>query len=318
MGEFRWLDEFITSPVDKFIQKVKGEIIISNNNEIICKIKMEELIQALEPIQHFYLPGQRSVDEDRVEKLFKTQINEYQLQKHYGITTTMIILGHCPQHVGEPIDNNGKLMNKNQYGLVVLDGQHRLAIFRRLMTQNYETIANEITIVKIRKLPNESDLLGYFQIINKNYVPVPMYNLDDQIRSVVDNVLNWFKSSFDNKFFKAPDGETKRPFVKIETIRDKLSNSQRLHDIIVENGGDHDKCVVQVCNKFTIYNKYLSSLSPESFAYGSKDYKICGNAHLKCITSNKPLYLGMKKSYTWIEEAFDYKPRIVVRPKNLL
>jgi hypothetical protein len=250
--------------------------------------------------------------------LLESQIEEYQQKQHYGIATTMVSLGFCQQHVGEPINEQGKLMNKNQFGIVVLDGQHRLAVFRRLRKCHEETLSKEVTLVKICKLSKESDLHEYFQVINKNYVPVPMYNLDDQIKGVVDDVIEWFKHTFDSKFFKSPDGEAMRPFVKIETIRDKLSNSQSLHDLIMENGGDRDKCVDVVCNKFWTYNKYLSTVSPEFLAYGPKDYKTCNNAHLKCLTANKPLYLGMKKSYSWIEEAFDYKPRIVVRPKNLL
>lgn len=308
----------LKSPVEKFIQKVDGEIMISNNDEVIFKVKVLNLIQALEPIQYFYLSGQRSVDEDRVGKLFQSQLEEYQQKQHYGITMTMIVLGFCQHHVGDPIDDKCKLLNKNQHGLVVLDGQHRLAVLRRLKMCHENTLSKEVTLVKICRVSKEFDLREYFQVINKNYVPVPMYNLDDQIRGIVDDVLNWFKNSFDAKFFKSPSGETLRPFVKIETIRDKLSNSHSLHDLIIENEGEREKCVTIVCNKFLTYNRYLASLSSESFSHGSKDFNICENAHLKCLSASKPLYLGMKKSYTWIEEAFGYKTPIVVRPKTLL
>lgn len=316
MDELKWLDSLVTSQIDKFIQQVGGEIMISTDAEIIFKVKVSALIRGLEPIHYFYLSGQRSVDDDRVDQLFESQIMEYQEKKHYGITTTMITLGYCYEHVGEPVNETGKLMNKNQYGLVVIDGQHRLSVFRRIKMCKEDSLLTEVTLVKICKLSKESDLLKYFQLINKNYVPVPIYNLDDQIKGVVDDVITWFKQTFDRKFFKSPDGETNRPFVKMGTIRDKLSNSHSLHDLLMESGNDRNKCVNCVCQKFLTYNKYLSSISPESLAYGQKDYKTCNNAHLKCLTATNPLYLGMKRNYSWIEESFDYKPRICIHLKT--
>ena len=289
-----WLECFST-PYDRFIQQVGGEVVISTDSEVIFKVSVQRLLKSLEPIQHFYLAGQRSVDEDRVEKLMNSQLHEYEDKKHYGITTTMIILGFCRQHVGAPLDENCKPTNKNEFGLVVLDGQHRLSVFRRLRMFHEDTLTNEITLVKICKLKQESDLLEHFQTINKNYVPVPMYNLDDQIKGVVDGVINWLKKSFDAKFFRTPNGEASRPFIKLETVRDKLSNSQRLHDLIREKGGDIEKCISYVCYQISSYNKFLSELSPETLSYEKDDYKVVSNAHTKCLSADKPLYVGMKK-----------------------
>lgn len=232
-----------------FIQKVNGEIIIANYVELICKVKVLNLLQILEPIQLFYMKGQRCVDNERVDNMLKLQQDEYQQKQFYGITTTLIIMGFCQQHVGAPVDANGRPMNKNEFGLVVLDGQHRMAVFRRLKMWHEETLSSTLTLIKICKFNTEFELLEYFQLINKNYVPVPMYNLDDQIRVVVDDVLNWFSKSFDAKFFRSPSGETLRPFLKMETIRDKLSNSLSLREIISDNGGEQDNCVTIVCDK---------------------------------------------------------------------
>jgi hypothetical protein len=126
-NDLEWL-ECMRTPYDTFIQDVGGEIVISNNDEIIFKVAVQRLIRTLEPIQHFYLAGQRSIDEDRVEKLMQSQIQEYHEKQHYGITTTMIILGFCHQHVGSPVDENGCITYKNKYGLVVHDGQHRTSV----------------------------------------------------------------------------------------------------------------------------------------------------------------------------------------------
>jgi hypothetical protein len=47
----------------------------------------------------------------------------------------------------------------------------------------------------------------------------------------------------------------------------------------------------------------LAHKNPEYFADGPNDTRVYLKAHQKCLSSPKPLYFGLIKHYTWIDQA---------------
>jgi len=295
------------SPLDQFINQLDGQIVISNEVEVVVITPVPNLLRLLTPIQDFYLVGQRSVDEDRVEEMYKYQAKEYQSTGHYSITSTMISLGYC----------------SSQDKPKLLDGQHRAAVMRRLLKFFPETLSKEVTFVKILKADTETDLLEYFQTINRNYVPVPVYNLDETMRDVIDGVLKWFKKSFDASFFKTPPtGQVQRPFINLDgccknlNLRDWLSNNPRIQELIAIQNGAVEQSIQLICGKLNGHNNVLKNLNPEDFMI-SEDDRACLNAHTKCLVAQKQLFLGLKKNYELIEESL-IKKTIRIKIPSLL
>jgi hypothetical protein len=154
--------------------------------------------------------------------MYESQIAEFSDKKYYPITAT---LGYCSKHVGSREDY------KNEYGIVIEDGQHRRGVLNLIRKFHVDTLTKECTMVKIHTVEQESSLREHFEVINRNYVPVPMYHIDRTIRGVVDGILDWFKHTFDESFFRSPKGEALRPFLKLDSVKDQLSNNQRILDL---------------------------------------------------------------------------------------
>lgn len=286
---------------------------MSYDNEVILKVSVIKLVQCLKPLHDFYLCGQRSVDQQRVEKMYAYQKAEFEERGHYSITTTVITLGYCPQHIGSPADS------KNQYGIVIEDGQHRANLYDHIYHFTPDSLANEYTIVKIDKVEHEGVLREHFEIINRNYVPVSEYNLNNTIKAVIDGIISWFTSSFDPFYFRAPSGDVLRPFLKIESIRDKLANHPRLSDVIAGQEGNIEKSVEIICDKIDKYNSYLRGQNVSYFYQNDKQNEVraCNNAHIKCLTARKQLFLGMMKDYSWIDPTLNRR-EIRLRPRILV
>jgi hypothetical protein len=298
---FEWLN-----PLKQFIVHMGGEIVVDNVSEVVVVVPVLDLIRILTPIQDFYLTGQRSIDEERVESMYMFQVNEYKTTGHYSIATTMISLGYC-----------STLHNPK-----VLDGQHRLAVLRRVGKFYPNTLTNERTFIKIFKVESETDMLERFQIINRNYVPVPLYNLDENLKAIVDGVIRWFRLSFDLSFFRTPPtGEVLRPHINLDglgkNLRDWLSDNKRVQDLVAGQNVDISKSIQLICDKLESRNNYLKNRNSEDFMISERDASPCNKAHQKCLSAKKQLFLGMKKNHELIEEALIIRKILTVK-KNLL
>lgn len=300
--------------IKEFIGDAKNLILLSHKNEILIKTYVTKLINVLTPIHQFYLPYQRQIDEHRVAQIKDAQEREYAESNAYSITTTIITLGFCAKMIKDD----------NPYGIGIVDGQHRMAVLRELQRFRPESLINEEIIVKIYNSPDSGKLYDYFVAINKNWEPVPLYNLNVQIRTVVDIVIHWMETTYDSYYFKdirAPhEGETHRPFMKLASIRDALSNCSLLSDIVNENADDTDKIGAIIIEKISSYNRQvLAKMNPEDFATNENDGLTCRKAHTKIIERSEskkttPLYLGMIRYYNWIQRALEHTPQ---KPKKL-
>jgi hypothetical protein len=263
-------------------------------NEVIIKTIVTALLDALTPIDAFYMSdlNQRSIDEERVAQLIKSQNEAYSNSSEYPITMTIITLGCCPQLV-TPI---------NHCGLVVVDGQHRMACLRHINQFTPLNLFNHEIMVKVYHSEHRSDLREYFININRNHVPVSDYNLDNQLKMVIDAVINWFIKTYDPCFFRTSD-HSNRPFMTIKNLREHLALSALLKDVVCRSDLNTDQKVKETCQHFLEYNKMLTHKNPEFFAEGPTDTKVYLTSYKKCFNSPKPLYVGLIRHYTWIDDA---------------
>lgn len=298
-----WLAKQVClSPKDQFIDQLKGRIIMFRKNETVIVTCVTHLLDVMKPLHVYYLPKhrQRDVDGIRVEQMTKLQEQEYFNNGHCGITSTMIILGQCDQFRTE----------SNQYGIVIVDGQHRLNSLEFIRNRGSNILLNEEIIVKIHYSVHSSEIDEYFQVINKNWIPVPMYNLDDHMRQVVDKIVEWFRKSFDNKCFTSAVGGGQRPHLNLEHVKIHLSNSVEIKEIVGEND-DMDRIADEICDKLLKYNRYLSRFNVSQFVTSKDSFSKIQSFVDKCLVNSRgilgPLYLGMIQNYAWIHQAMDYK-----------
>lgn len=304
--DLEWLDsQVVKSPLEQFIALLGGTTVINIGIELVIKTSVARLVRALEPRHEFILDGQRAVDNERVEIMYNSQRADYDRTNHYRISTTIISLGFCTTQ------------NKPK----ILDGQHRLAVLSRILHFHPETLVNEEIFVKILVTDSEMEQREHFQAINRNYVPVPLYNIDETTRSVVDGVLRWFKVSFDGFFFRTSEtGDVNRPFINLDgcgkNLRDWLSDNQTVKNIIGEKNGDVETSIQTICGKLERYNNVLKRRDSEYFMVNDKD-SVCNNAYNKCLGAKRQLFLGMRKNYALILEAL-LKTVITIKPRPLI
>jgi|UniRef100_A0A6C0BMK4 hypothetical protein len=294
---------------NQLIQALKGQLVLNYGHETIVKTYATQVITYLSPVHLFSLPYQRPIDNDRVDTIRKAQLETYEHEQCYPITTTTIVLGCCPQLVTKD----------NPCGTVVIDGQHRLAVLREIAQFKRETLINTDLLVKIYHSDHASEIHDYFVTINKHWEPVPLYNLDDKIKMIVDQVIAHLERQYNPFFFRKENLKTDvRPFIVIPHLKIQLSNNQRIKDLIDQLSGDIAKCVSTICKKFDAYNFQLSHRDAESFAINmTKDSSTCRNAHRKCLEKDRPLFLGLEWHFRWIDTALAL-PDTVNKPKPLV
>lgn len=300
------------TPLDRFLDVLGGNIIINNGTELIIKTFVLNLLSAIKPMRNFILNGQREVDEERVSELVASQRHEQEIKGHYGISSTIITLGYCPEQLVLPPPDG-----KNEYGITILDGQHRAKCFITLYNtaETRNTLLGVETLVKICIVDHQTDLIRQFKTININSVPVSMYNLNDEIKKTVDGVICWLKNSFDKSFFT--EKGAMRPHINTHDITKKLSESKTVQELITLHAGNTSECIKIICQKFQLYNDHLQTWEPEEFAIGlSSDLPVCKRAHDKCMKSTHRLFVGMEKNYVWIDKALTFGNNVVRKIVN--
>ena len=171
------------------------ELVMESPKEIIYKVRIGYLVSFLTPMHAFYLKNNRQLDMDRVVKMSDAHKASYMKSGHCPIQFTLIKLGQHADFIND----------HNSHGLVIVDGQHRLAVLESLMQQNPDILSGKFLLVSVYRGQTRQDILDYFRDVNNNWEPVPMLNLDDGINVVVKNVGEWFLTHFSKKMFSEKD-----------------------------------------------------------------------------------------------------------------
>lgn len=147
-----------------------SDSIIKNNNKIISKIRIKNLLENVD----IQIPSiQRMTHKDKINEI-------YEYQKEYYIKNK------CLNYLGVLNLNYCKEDNK----FFLIDGQHRYHSLRKL----YDNNINELIFIEILIVETLNDIKNNYELINKN-TPLPEFSYDIS-PEIYKNTLNLF----DNKY----------------------------------------------------------------------------------------------------------------------
>lgn len=277
-----------------FIQAIGGNVMLHNGNEMLVKMFVTSFLEITTPLNEFLMDNvQRKIDWERVDKMKDTQVEEFKTRGRFGIATTIITCGKC----------NDLITKNNPFGLKIIDGQHRRGVWEHINKFDHNQLINLEIIVKISTYDSYDKMIEDFQLINDNWIPVSKYYLKHCIRDVVDGVLIWFKETYDKSLFKNSNNPY-RPNLSIEEIKNKLSNSEHVNDIIMSSNGNIQMSIQTICSKINNYNNILKNYTPIQFKEKPTDRSTkLAELLCKCQNCEKPTFLGMIRNCGWIDQA---------------
>lgn len=279
-----------------FLQSTCGNVVIYNGNEILVKLLVLNFLEATTPLNEFLMDNvQRKIDWVRVDKMSHIQEEEFKNRGRFGIASTIITCGKC----------DALITPNNPFGLKIIDGQHRRGVWEHINKFDHNQLINIEIIIKISTYDNYDKMVEDFQIINDNWVPVSKYYLKHCIREIVDGVLEWFIKTYEKSFFKKSDKPI-RPHLSKEEIKNKLSNSERVNDIIEASNGNIQISIQNICSRLYNFNNILKNYTPIQFKEKPTDRsdKLL-ELFNKCHNCEKPTYFGMIRNCGWIEQALN-------------
>lgn len=277
-----------------FLQSIGGNVVLQNGNEMLIKMFVTNFLETTTPLDEFLMDNvQRKIDWVRVDKMTHIQEEEFKNRGRFGIATTIITCGKCDELITK----------NNPFGLKIIDGQHRRGVWEHINKFDHNQLINLEIIVKISTYESYDKMIEDFQLINDNWIPVSQYYLKHCIREAVDNVLVWFQKTYDKSLFKKSDNPY-RPNLSIEEIKNKLSDSKCVNDIILYSNGNIQMSTQIICSKIDKYNNKLKNYTPIQFKEKPTDrsQKLAELLN-KCQNCEKQTFLGMIRNCGWINQA---------------
>lgn len=188
--------EFFISPLQKY-----------------CILKVSELDNVLQA------SCQRLVDEQRVNDMCSAILSSLQDNKQPFLPQCICIVENIHTHT--------------RY---IIDGQHRLSAYKRLLTEHGHDFSICVNIIQV---DTDQQVTHLFNLVNTS-VPVP--NLPDgitfnQVNSIVETFINRYPS-----IFKTSKKRTNRPFINVNTFTEHMAT-------LLSNGWNADK-IIQTIDTF--------------------------------------------------------------------
>ena len=239
-----------------------------------CRIEKTVVkLESIEKIIEYHVPSfQRLLDKDYVEYLCEDQINEY--NKYGAISALQSIT--CA------------LFNDKMY---ILDGQHRIEMFRRLKEKNVN-LSKSIIPVIIYNIDTKEELKEYYNRINKHH-PINPLQLDE---NWVSNkyFFEWFPEKF--KIYIKKTNLCKCPHFNM----DNMMNHFKQFDILkkIPNVTTFINCVES-------FNTYL--VNNRETIKNNQVLKDLSNNFNKCYSKcpDNPCMLGIWRHYEWVDHCLN-------------
>jgi hypothetical protein len=208
----------------------------------------------------------------------------------------------------------------NQHGIVLIDGQHRIAVIDLLLNCAPETVVGQHIVVSVYTGKTRQEIVDYFRDVNDNWEPVPPLNLDEGVNLVVKRVGDWLTQTFSKTMF-SESVRCHRPhlYMKGELgLLCELSKNRRIRRLVDDNRDDLELVSSQLISIIDQYNKFLRLQNPPCFQKPGEVDKDCYKGHPKAVDNG--LFLGMWSDFIWIDKAFDYhekpKKKLSIKKKS--
>lgn len=303
--------------------ELDGNLIKSTKIHDIFTVPLNNLLEFLTPVTQFYLEEgtteecqtigqqtikQRHIVEERIQKMKQILVDQYQQTGDFGLEYTTIRLGMCRTFITQ----------YNKYGIVIIDGQHRLAVCRELIHSHPQMLENATIFIILTKAESEQTLRSEYVQINDNYTPVPEYYLNDITQQIIDEIAKWFSQRYDKAMFSSST-KPQRPHINLNVMKLHLSNNEHIKQVVKSFAGDVKQSTKMICDKIDIFNRVPRNSEdwrrPTSNPQAEiEERRKCQEAYNKCFKYN--LYLGMWNGYEWITMALIYQPKLKISFKS--
>jgi hypothetical protein len=271
------------------------------------EVPLNTLLSCLNPCDRFFPFFQRDIDHARIDQLVEEQEAEFKTCGGYGITSGVIVLGHCDS----PLQENKYGFTANEYGLWIVDGQHRLEVLQVLKCIKNADLTGVTISVRIYKAASPEDLKAYYIKINKTMAPHSPYELIEKVTKVIDLVKKGYEDYY-NKWFFSTSERAPRPKQSMARLKKELTSASPNSKLIqmIEHCTDTEACAMEILDKFKRYNDTLSLVSYIKFGSNNSaaEQKRVFEMREECATHRPSLYLGLIPDFTWIDQALGFAP----------
>lgn len=203
------------------------------------------------------------------------------IKKDIGKNIKLLDNGYRIIKYFEEDENENKI--KKTY---LIDGQHRRTVISDLFENNPEISDFTITVTE-KVLDSELEAIEYFRNINN----VKSIQFEEDSNLVINKYLSSLIKSFPEKKNLMRNGATKRPYLSIDKLREKLQKKYEKLKLI------DLKSFVENCN--SINTKILSELEIYSLNNSDKDKKM-----IQRILELK-FGLAWDEKLKWIDDILD-------------
>jgi hypothetical protein len=223
--------------------------------EIFYHITLLDLLQLVHPLRKFLLPGQRHINEAFVDDLIESQTVTYQALGYCPILSGQFVLGQC---------SCAECTEINEYGIFIVDGQHRLSALKKLCKELNDVSLYDTTIDVVFIQRQHEFLRDKFRAMAQHCLPCEKYWYETPMQKVVNSIWGWFESDY-GKLISKSQKTCQRPNINKKHLIEGYSASKYFKTVLKDCQGDTEKCAEQCIKNLKHFNKYLEEL------YSAKD-----------------------------------------------
>ncbi len=223
---------------------------------------------------------QRPLDQNHIKRILNDQVKEYERYQSFSILQAITV---------------AQVNNDNTY---VLDGQHRIQVFKELQKMNYD-ISNVILPVVIYKVMDATEMLTYFNMINSN-MPIHPIELDktysDYSKVLIQNMMQTF-----SLYIKNDSKNSRCPHINMNDFKKNLMG----RDLATKLAPNHT--IHELWNSILGFNTYVQQNLKATHQLCPLMGKRIADCEAKATKGNlaNVCYLGVWRRYEWLDFALD-------------
>lgn len=216
---------------------------------------------------------QRLLNEEYILELLEDQRKEYNKHRHFSVLQSIT----CADFKGK------------RY---ILDGQHRVEMFRRLKREHYP-LYQYIPVV-IYNTSSMEEMVEYYRRINRNN-PVNPLEISDMWFNYGKELCSWLVKLFPS-YCKTSANNCMSPHISMHAMVEYLKQYRVFERVLERSDG-----ILLLKQNIVALNDYITIRYNEFMKFGmSPEFsKRCAKCAKKCPT--KPCFLGMWRRFEWIE-----------------
>ena len=229
---------------------------------------------------------QRTIDPKHVQKILDDQINEYNRFQSFSILQSITVAEVTQENV-----------------TYVIDGQHRIQVFKMLQDLNYD-LSKVIIPVVVYKVMDKTELLRYFNMINSN-MPVHPLELDESYKDyskvLIQNMMKAFPI-----YLKNDSKNSRCPHINMNDFKKNLAGRELPNKLT-----PHNYTINDLWNKVMEFNHYVHTNVKSAHQLCPLMRKRIEDCETKATkaklpsTSSSICFLGVWRRFEWLDFALD-------------